>query len=254
MDNLLTNEPYFSIALFVIGVISGALNSMGGSGGLVILTFMIGSGINPALALGTARLANILPLAIAAKKFHKSGHVKKEYLPQLILIAVTAGSLGTIFIINIPEQYVYTIAGILLLIISPLIFFKKDFGLNTVSKNRKSKRLGYFIYFLAMMYGGFFGAGASIFVIYGLVVFFGMKTIEALATEMTAWIVMSVISSLIFIYAGEVAYNYLLIILISMGIGSTIGVHIAVKKGSKLINLFICLFSIVMGLKLLFGN
>jgi len=252
MHFLIPDDLFFTVTLFVIGIISGALNAMGGSGGLVILSYMMGMGVPPAVALGTARIANIIPQIIAVKKFDKAGHLDKSQLIPFIIMAVIFGSLGTFIIIKLPEDYIYKIMGILMLVIGPLILIEKDFGLKSVKKSYLSKCLGYVLYGFSMIYAGFLGAGASIIIVYTMIKFLGMSSLNALATSTLAWIAMSFISSAIFLYYGAVDYQYFLVILISMSIGSWIGATLAIKKGSRLINICVSVFAIIMGGRILF--
>ncbi|MDD2326038.1 MAG: sulfite exporter TauE/SafE family protein [Alphaproteobacteria bacterium] len=252
MDTLFSaSGPYFSVTLFFVGILTGLIGAMGGSGGLILVPFMVSCGIPPALALGTARFAAIGAWVIAFKKFNKAGQIRWKQLPFIATIAVFSGALGTCLIIEIDEQYVYPIVGTLLILVSPLALLKKDFGLVAKDMGQKSTILGYLIYALVMIYGGFFGAGTGIMAIFVLVTFLGFRAFEAHATEITAWIVMSVISSAIFIYHDKVNYSYALIIFLSMAIGSYIGSHFALKGGDKWIKRIVCLFSFIIGIKLL---
>ena len=102
-----------------------------------------------------------------------------------------------------------------------------------------------------MIYGGFFGAGTSIIIIFIFVTFFGYRTLEAHATEIAAWIIMSVFSSIIFILHGQVNFFYAAILMVSMGIGSFIGSNIALKGGDVLVKRVVFIFAFAVGLKLL---
>ena len=131
------------------------------------------------------------------------------------------------------------------------IVFSQKFGTINIAKSNQSKILGYFLYFVAMLYGGFFGAGTTIITMLILVQFMGYKSLEAHGTEMTAWIAMSVISSAIFLFYDQVNFIYALIICVSMMLGSSVGSKLAIKKGDKFVKYLVAAFAILIGLKLL---
>lgn len=245
------NSFSFSVTLFIVGTLTGFIGAMGGSGGLILVPFMIASGMHPALALGTARLAATAGWVIAFRQFNKAGQIRWKELPFITIISVIAGAIGTLLIIDIDEKYVYPVVGVILLLVAPLSLMKKDFGLIARDTGEKSALAGYALYFLAMVYGGFFGAGSSIIAIFVLVTFFGFRVLEAHATDIAAWIVMSVISSAIFIYYGQVDYALAFLILISMAIGSYIGSRVAIKGGDIWVKRIVFLFALIMGVKLL---
>jgi len=253
MDAFFSNQgEYFFISLFLVGIITGFLNAMGGGGGLLMVPFMILSGFSPAMALGTARLAALGSWVITIKKFNQAGQVRWKELPFLATLAIVGGVIGTYLVIDIDEKYVYMIVGSAMMLIAPLMFFKKEFGIVAQEYSSQRKTLGYFIYFFVMIYGGFFGGGSSIMAVFTLVTFFGFRALESHATDIVAWIAMSIVSAAIFIYYDQVDYFHAVIILISMGIGGYAGAHLAIKKGDKWVKLSVCVLAFIMGIKLLF--
>jgi uncharacterized membrane protein YfcA len=245
---------YFPISLFLIGLISGFVGAMGGPSGLVILPFMIMSGFSPVLALGTARFAATMPWVIAVTKFKKAGQVRIPEIFYLAILGGVAGTIGTYLILDIDESYVYPIIGVALMIAAPLSFVKKDFGLINKDYGRVKGAFGYFIYFIVMLYGGFFGAGASVLAIFTIVSFMGFKMLEAHSTHMAVWIIMSVASCALFMINGQIDYYNALIILISMSIGSYIGSKVIIQQGDRWIKIIICAFAFVVGVKLVAQN
>ena len=103
-----------------------------------------------------------------------------------------------------------------------------------------------------MIYGGFLGSGASVMCMFIAITFLEFRSLEAHATLMAGWIAMSVFSSAIFIYYGQVDYRQAIVILLGTLAGSQIGSHFAIKGGDKWIKWVLCLFSLFVGGKLLF--
>jgi uncharacterized membrane protein YfcA len=245
------SSSYFLFPLFISAFLTGLVGSMGAPGGLIILPFMMGCGISPAVALGTSRLAGIGAWLIAAKRFSNSGQIRKKELPVFVLLALIAGAIGSFIIIDANERYIYPIVGTILIAIGSLSLLKKNFGLEAKETGKKNKRLGYILYFFIMIYGGFIGAGATPMLLFVLVHFLGFRALEAFATELVAWVAMSVLSSAIFMYYGQINYIFVPVIFAGMGSGSFIGSHFAIKGGDKWIKSVVAFFALLVGVKLL---
>lgn len=253
MIDLLFNieSNYFAVSLFCVGLLSGLVGAMGGPSGLIILPFMILGGFTPVMALGTARLAAFLPWVIAVSNFKKAGQIRMPELIYIAIIGFIAGIIGTYLVLDINEEILYPFIGVALMLAATLSFVSKDFGFTHKDYSNLRKKCGYGLYFIVMLYGGFFGAGAGVFAIFTLVSFLGFKMLEAHATHLTSWVIMSVGSCLIFMMNDQVDYFHALIILISMAIGSHFGSKLIILKGNKWIKILVSTFAFAVGLKLL---
>lgn len=247
-------SDYFAISLFVVGVITGLVGAMGGPSGLVILPFMIIGGMTPVMALATARLASLFPWFITVAKFKQAGQLRMPELIYMTIIGLVAGVIGTFLILDLDEKHVYPFVGVVLMLVALLSFVKKDFGDVSKQHGLIRKSSGYVLYFIIMLYGGFFGAGASTLAIFTLVGFMGFKMFEAHATHLAAWVPMIVASCTIFIINDQINYYYALITFVSMTIGSIIGSKIIIAKGNRWVKIIVCSFAFVIGVKLLIDH
>jgi hypothetical protein len=164
------------------------------------------------------------------------------------------GIVGSCLVLSLDQQDIYRAVGILLLLIAPLGLLKKDFGLKNTTHSRFRKNLGYVLYFFIMIFAGFFGGGAGILVIFTLVTFLGLTALEAHATDILPWIFLTIASSAIFAWHGQIDYLLSATLFLSLTAGGWIGAHIAVKSGEKGIRIFVCLFAVLMGAKLLWDS
>lgn len=225
---------------------------MGGSGGLILVPFMIAAGIHPALALGSARMAAMPAWAIAVRNYHKEKQVDWTRIAPLSILAVIAGGIGTFIVIDIDEKFIEPLIGAMLLIFGPLTLLSQKFGTVKFDKSQRSVIIGYILYFLAMIYGGFLGAGTTIVTMMILIHFMGYKSLEAHGTEMMAWIIMSIVSSVIFLLHDQVNFTYAAFICVGTIIGSYIGSKTALKNGDKFVKYLVAIFACLVGLKLIF--
>ncbi|PJB73033.1 MAG: hypothetical protein CO093_01515 [Alphaproteobacteria bacterium CG_4_9_14_3_um_filter_47_13] len=252
MFESIAQSDYYILILFLVSIITGIVGSMGGSGGLIITPFMIATGLPPQMAIGTTRVSSVGVWILTLLKFKKASLIQWEYTPALSVIALIGGIAGTMITLSIPETWIYTIVGIVLLLIAPAAFLKKDFGLYQNETSSLKKYAGYFVYFLVSVFGGFFGGGAGLLAIFTLVYFMGMKTLQAHATDLFPWLLLVLVTSVLFIWHGQVNYPYIAAIFSGMMIGGKIGASLAIKKGDQWVKTFVCAFAVLVGIKLLF--
>lgn len=252
MLETLAQSPFYIVILFGVSFLTGIIGAMGGSGGLIITPFMIATGLPPQMAIGTTRVSSIGVWIITLLKFRKADLIQWEHAPALSVIALVGGIAGTSITLSIPEEWIYTIVGLVMICIAPLALFSRDFGINRKTKSRTHRYLGYFVYFLVSVFGGFFGGGAGLLAILTLVHFMGLRTLEAHATDLFPWLLLVLATSALFIWHGQVNYPYIATLFTGMALGGKIGASIAVKKGDRWVKAFVCGFALLVGGKLLF--
>ncbi len=239
-----------SLLLFIVCMAGGFSNGMGGSGGLLIVPYMMSVGISPATALATARFAAIPSHILTVWNFNKANQVVWSSLPVLSVLAVVGGLIGTQLIIDIPEQYIYPIIGIVLLALVAFVLLDKGWGVDELKQRKPA--IGYASYFISMIYAGFFGAGASLMLVFSQVKFLGFKAMQAHATDTLIWIIMSIFSVALFWWYGKIKFDLCLSIFLGMSIGSYLGSKVAIKGGDVWVKYVILLFATIMGVKFLF--
>jgi len=160
--------------------------------------------------------------------------------------------LGANILLSINEEIIDKVVGVILLILLLFLFMKKKAGIKRHKTSKLKKIIGYALYFLIMIFAGFFSGGAGSLVFYTLMIFFGFTIIEANATDMIPWILLSVTSLAIFAYNGIVDYYVGIVLFIGMIIGGYIGSHAAIKFGEKWIKTLFAVAVFISGIKLLF--
>ncbi|MCB9991641.1 MAG: sulfite exporter TauE/SafE family protein [Rhodospirillales bacterium] len=253
MFDTLVQSDFYIYILFVVALITGFVGAMGGSGGLIITPFMIASGLPPQMAIGTTRVSSIGVWIITLLKFKKADKIQWEYTPALCGIALAGGLIGTGITLTIPEEWIYIIVGVTLILIAPLALFHKDLGVERCETGRREKYIGYLLYFFVSVFGGFFGGGAGLLAIFTLVAFMGFRTLEAHATDIIPWMLLVVTTSILFIWQGQVHFPYVLSIFTGMALGGHLGASLAIKKGDRWVKWFVCVFAVIVGFKLLWG-
>ncbi|MBI4093065.1 MAG: sulfite exporter TauE/SafE family protein [Candidatus Kerfeldbacteria bacterium] len=243
------------VTLFLVllaGIAAGFFDSVIGAGGLVSIPSLVFLGLPPQVAIATDRLGSIGQTATAAFKFWKAKKIVWKYVPAFTIISLVGSVIGASILLNVNPAMLQSIVGYLLLALLPFIFLRRDIGIKGGKTSRPKMMLGLVIYFLIMIFAGFFGQGTGPMVFYALTYFLGFTMLEVLATGIVPWFVLSVSSLIIFALNGIVDYQVGIVLLIGMAVGGYAGAHVAIKKGDVWIKRLFALFVVVSAVKLLF--
>ena len=240
------------LLVLLSGVAAGFFDSVIGAGGLISVPSLIFLGLPPQIAIATDRFGTIGQTLTALFKFWKAKKIVWKYVPILAIISLAGSLIGANILLNIDSKTLESVVGVLILILLPLIFFKKDIGVQRTKMSKSKMVIGLVIYFFIMIFAGFFGQGTGPMIFYALTFFLGFTMIEVLATGIIPWFVLSISSVVIFAFNGIIDYRIGIVLLIGMALGGYIGAHVALKKGDLWVKRLFVLFVIISGVKLLF--
>ena len=116
------------LILIVIGIITGIMAGMLGIGGAVImipaLVYLLG--ISQQTAQGTSLAVMLPPIGvIAAYNYYKSGFVNIKFAIILAVFFLVGSYFGSKLAINIPQNVLKKIFGLLLLLVAAKMLFSK---------------------------------------------------------------------------------------------------------------------------------
>ena len=245
-------ELQLVVAAFFIGVVGSFLGSLVGAGGLVSIPLLIFIGLPPQVAIATNKCISVGGGATAMYKFSKAKKVLWKYVPAFIVLALIATFVGTKILLEIPEEFIkHALGGILLLFI-PLLFYKKKLGTEQKEVSKNKKMFGYGLYFFGLVYAAMIGAGAGTLIFMVLMYFFGLPIIQANATDLIPWYILTCLSLIIFSFHGIVDYSVGIALLIGGLFGGYLGAKVAIQKGNARVKgIFIAVIA-VSAIKLLF--
>lgn len=240
------------VSVFFIGLLASIFGTLVGGGSLLSIPFLIMIGLPPQVAIATERFGGLGQTVAAFFKFFKSKKIVWKYVPLLTVISVSGSLIGANILVSIDPKVLHNIIGVTLLVLLPLIFLKRDLGIQRSEVSRNKIIVGSVIYFLVQIFAAFFGGGTGTLIVYALMFFFGLTILEATATKIIPWFFLSISSLIIFALKGIVDYKVGLVLLVGMSIGGYIGAHLALKKGDAWVKRLFFLFVIISVIKLLF--
>ncbi len=245
------HEVLATAAVFLIGVATGFLDSTVGAGGSVSIPALIFVGLSPQVAIATDRFGSVGQTLAAISKFWKSGKIRWSYLPLFIAVSLVGTAIGTHILLNIDTKLLQRVIGIVLLLILPLSFLKKEFGTIPAVTSAVKKVVGFIVLFVLYILNGLLGVGTGGVSFYNSAYFFGFTFIEANATGAIPWFLLSIFSLALYAHGGIVDIRAGIVLLIGMTIGGYFGAHVALQKGDKWIKGLLALVVAAACIKLL---
>jgi len=238
--------------VFLIGLITGFLDSTVGAGGLVSVPSLIFLGLPPQVAIATDRFGTIGQSFTAGYKYWKAKKIVWEYVPIFTVLSLAGALIGSTLLVQANPATLEKGVGVLLLVLLPVILLKRRLGVERAQKTKQHKAIGFVAYALLAIFGGFFGQGTGPLVMFVLTSFMGLTVIEVLATNTIPWRVLSVASTVVFAFYGLVDYKIGAVLFVAMMIGGYVGAHVAIKQGDAWIKRLFAVFVVLASVKLLF--
>ncbi len=237
---------------FFIGVFASFIGAIAGGGGLISIPFLIFLGLPPQVAIATNKFGGVGLSLGAAVRFSKENKIVWKAVMPLCLISIIGAYLGANILLDIDQAILSKMVGVVLLLLLPLTLIKKDIGLKIKDTRHIDKGIGYVLFFLLMIFGGFFGGGAGTLMFYILMYFFGFTIIQSNATSIIPWFVMSITSLIIFIINGIVVYQVGISLFAGMLAGGYLGAHTAIRKGDRWVRIIFLAVVLASAVKILF--
>lgn len=240
-------------AMVGVGFVSSFITTViGGGGGIVSLPGLMLLGLPAHVAVATLRFSTFGTALSSSYSFHKAGKIAWKYVLPLGLVSLVGAFIGAQILIEIDEGVLTKFIGLMLLILLPFTLMKKNFGLESREPSKLSRILGYVGYFFYAIYDAFFGVVGGIFGVYLLVRAFGLKFINANATEKIVWLVIISVAAVMFAREGLIDYYHGVALMVGMLMGGYAGSQTAIKIGDGAVKIALSIFVLVSALKFLF--
>ncbi len=239
---------YFLV--FLSGVASGFLNVVAGGGSLLTLPLLSLLGMGIDVANGTNRIAILLQNIVAVRNFQK-GKVLPLKLSLLCGIPAAIGSIvGTLVVVDLDQNLLKKIVGVLLLIMGLFLFMKPKMWVGEPGK-KISVPLVAVSFFGIGFYGGFIQAGVGFFFIFFTATLLGLDLVRNNALKVFIVLLYTPISLIIFLLNGKVIFLAGLVLGLGSMIGAYLGVKFALKKGVNWLRYIIFATILVSGISYL---
>lgn len=237
----------------IVGIISGFINTLAGSGSLITLPLLIFIGLPANVANGTNRIAILLQSVVGVSAFKQKKVFEWREGIWLTIPASLGALIGAVVAVDINDALMNKIIGVLLVVMFFLILYKPEQWVKEQADGAHAKPtlLRILVFFGIGFYGGFIQAGVGFFLLAGLVLGAGFDLLKANAIKVLIVLAFTVVALVVFIANSQV--NYLIGLMLGAGsmLGAWIATRVAVKQGTKFIRWFLLGAVFVFAVKLL---
>ncbi|WP_338450148.1 TSUP family transporter [Niallia oryzisoli] len=227
-------DPSLLMILIVFGFLAAFIDSVVGGGGLITLPALLFTGLSPAAAVATNKLASTIGSLTSTFMFYRSGKIDIKSVYKLFPLSFFGSMLGawTVHLIN--PEVLKPLMLVMLAAVAVYTIFKKDWG--SISSPKKLS-IRHFILFMAAIfaigfYDGFLGPGTGSFLIFSFLLI-GFDFIKAAGNAKFLNFGSNIAGLLMFMFLGQVNYTYGIIMGAAQLAGAICGSKFALKKGSS---------------------
>jgi uncharacterized membrane protein YfcA len=253
--DLLPADP-FSLAgitiLVVAGFVVGVINTVAGSGTIITFSLFMLFGLPAQISNGTVRLGVVMQTLASSLVFRKNELLELRH-GLITGIPVTLGTIaGALFAVNIQEEVLKRILGLVMALMLLLMFLKPERWLKgNIHQRGKNIWLQVLLYSLIGVYGGFIHIGVGIFLNAALVWISGYDLVRANALKVFIVLLYSPFTLAIFMLSGQIEYGIGLISAAGNLIGGIVASVYTIKWGAGFIRWFMLVIILIAALSLL---
>ncbi|SEA98181.1 hypothetical protein SAMN05660964_03028 [Thiothrix caldifontis] len=239
------------LALFVIAIIAGWVDSIGGGGGLICIPALLWAGFTPLETLATNKLQASFGSSTAAINYTRHGLVDVKGQKLAIALTFLGSVCGTLLVQQLDASLLEKAIPVLLIAFALYFLFSPKISDADKHQVISPPVFALTVGFGAGFYDGFFGPGTGTFFMMGYVALLGYGVPKATGNTKLLNFTSNIASLLFFALSGHIVWLAGLVMGIGQVIGSYIGSHMAVKHGTRLIRPVLVTVSLLVSLKLL---
>ena len=234
--------PPSTIALLSLAaLLAGAVDAIGGGGGLVTLPSLLAAGVPPAAALATNKGQSVFGAAAALVRYARAGLVDWR-VARVTFPAGFLGSLGgAALVLLVPPAALRPLVLGLLLAVAAVLAFRPAAPAPRASRPPRRLAVAAAVALGMGAYDGFFGPGTGTFLIFAFVCFFDARFQEASADAKVANFASNLAGMGLFAANGLVLWSVALPMAAAQLLGGLLGAHLAVRGGDRVVRLVVLL-------------
>ncbi len=232
MDAISTNELVIYLAVsFVVSIFGGIA---GGGGGFITTPLLIFLGLTPAQSVAVGKLAGFSISVTSLIGLRKVKIGSKKELIIIMAIALIIGLLAPFVIKTLDDEVYKRLLGILLLVMIPILLYKKV-GIKTTYPSRLKKIFGYFLISISMSLLAVFSGGLGVLVNIVMMGFLGMTALVASVTKRYSQLILNGSVAIGLLSSGLIYWPVAIGAMLTVGLGGYIGARLAFKKGDSFV-------------------
>lgn len=247
-------EFYLYPLVVAAGFAAGFINTLAGSGSLITLPILIFIGLPANVANGTNRVGILFQNIMGASSFRRSAVLDLRGALMLGVPAVVGSVAGAQIAVNLNEEVMRRVIGVVMIIMLVVILAKPERWLEgeLLEIEGLPTWTQLVIFFGIGIYGGFIQAGVGIFLLAGLVLSVGYDLVRANAVKVAIVLLFTVSALVVFVRNAQVNWTVGLVMSIGNVLGAWLAARVAVEKGAPWIRRLLIAVIAVAAVNLLF--
>ena len=245
------------VLIFCVGFITAFITTNVGGATLLLVPTLIFAGLGPQVAIATARLGTLGAKSTGLYGFHNGGQVDYKVGLPAAIFGIIGAIIGANVLVVLSYAMLYRVIGFLILLTLIIVFVEQAMPArlkifdtsNGISRTRKI--IGYILFIIPGFIGGLFG-GQSIFASFILILVFGESFLLTAGTRKIIGLAITATALIIYGLHHFIDWQYGILLLTGMGLGSYFGAAYGIKKGERWIQRLFIVVVIVMAAKLIF--
>lgn len=252
------SDPLVQLGVFVASLVANLLSALAGGGaGLVQLPVLILLGLSFPLALATHKVASVA-LGIGATLRHLR---ERSLNPRLALFVLVCGLPGVVLgarvVLALPPRLCTLLLGVLTIGLGVYSIAQPSLGVAGTSQEMGRSRLliGGLVLFAIGVLNGSLTSGTGLFVTLWLVRWFGLDYSRAVAyTLVLVGLFWNGAGAFTLGRQGQIAWDWLPMLLAGSITGGYLGAHLAIAKGSQVVKRAFEVLALLMGSSLVWKS
>ncbi|WP_040209271.1 TSUP family transporter [Neobacillus jeddahensis] len=226
-------DPTILVILIVFGFLAAFIDSVVGGGGLIALPALLFTGLSPAAAVATNKLAGSIGSLTSTIMFYRSGKLDIKSVYKLFPLTFIGSMIGAWVVHLLNPELLKPLMLIMLAVVAIYTIFKKDWG--SISTNKKLANHHLLLFMVSIFaigfYDGFIGPGTGSFLMFAFLMI-GFDFLKAAGNAKFLNFGSNIAALIMFIYLGQINYAYGIPMGLAQIAGAIVGSKFAIKRGS----------------------
>jgi hypothetical protein len=212
---------------------AGAVDAIGGGGGLVTLPVLLACGLDPKIALATNKGQAVFGAISSAVSYSRRGVVDRERAPTAFVAGLVGSACGALLLTMTRPEPLRPVVVVLLLCALATALVPRD-KLPRYTPKHPTLALVSMAFGLGA-YDGFFGPGVGSMLIAANVIFFGDSLVEASGNAKIVNLASNLAAFTIFAIQGKILFRLSIPMAVANAAGANVGARLAIRGGDKLV-------------------
>ncbi len=240
-------------ALIFSGILVGFINTLAGGGTIISLSLFMLLGLPANVANGTYRIAALCQNAVTLETFRHQKMLDTRKGIWLCIPTIIGSVIGARVAVNLDEKAIEKAFAVAMIFMLFFLFYKPEKWLKGQQKliEKKVSVWQMLLFFFIGIYGGFVHVGVGYFILAGVVLGAGYDLVKANALKTLIVFAYVPFTLAIFIWEGQVNYEFGIIHAIGNVIGGYLATRFAVSWGAQFVRWAIVVIILVSSVQLL---